>query len=243
MLKPDSQIFYFDSKIRYVGKKTSQWLRFLDRTFIPMALCGLFLHSPQSVVRVGNVWIWGRVQREVGLRASWTQWPCGFLPQEWRLDPLDLVVSLQHHLRDRLPGAPEVLQQPYSATRGPGVCGTEPRGKVCTLSAPGIAILALTVIPVWSVPLQLQFWIRLGLSVASLSVELNDPPLFPAFFNFDQSLGLTAPLGRRGACTVHSAEQFPRDWRCMDSGHLCAGLPRDQAYGSAGEWLFLLEFN
>lgn len=51
-----------------------------------------------------------------------------------------------------------------------------------TLSAPGIAILALTVIPVWSVPLQLQFWIRLGLSVASLSVELNDPPLFPAFF-------------------------------------------------------------
>lgn len=56
--------------------------------------------------------------------------PAALSPQERRLDALDHLVALQHHLRHRLPGAAARLQQPHAAPRGPRVRGAEPRGEV-----------------------------------------------------------------------------------------------------------------
>lgn len=50
--------------------------------------------------------------------------------QERSLDPLDVLVPLQHQLRHRLPGPPALLQQPDASPRRTSVCGPEPRGEV-----------------------------------------------------------------------------------------------------------------
>lgn len=50
--------------------------------------------------------------------------------QERSLDSLDLLGSLQHQLRHRLPSPPALLQQPDTAPRRPSVRGPEPRGEV-----------------------------------------------------------------------------------------------------------------
>lgn len=89
----------------------------------------------------------------VGADRAWTLSLPGLMiallpfPQERRLDSLDVVVSLQHYLWDRLPGAAALLQQPHSQARGPGVRGTEPRGKVRDHPAASTATLTLTLIP------------------------------------------------------------------------------------------------
>lgn len=97
--------------------------------------------------------------------------PLASLHQEWRLDPLDLLVTLQHNMWHWLPGAAAVLQQPHAEARGPRVRGPEPRGKVCARWPPALAPQAF--ILVWSAVV-----LYLGsLSMASLLTQWN-PLLF-----------------------------------------------------------------
>lgn len=208
----------------------------------PGLLARVAFAAHTSVVPVGGSpgWTWGRVQIEVGPHASWPQWPCCFFPQERRLDPLDLVVSLQHHVWDRLPGAAAVLQQPHPAARGPGVRGAEPRGEVGTYPLRlRVATLPLPVIPVQLVSLRFQFLDPAQLVCGILFCWAE----WPLFFH---PLISTKAWGRQlhwWACRVHSAQPLLRDGRCRDSGHLCAGLPGEEASESAAEWLLLLKFH
>lgn len=105
-------------------RKTWQESRFPSQSaFSPAA--------PRQGAHVGG----GRLEAQVGahrgqsLRLGLSA-PAALSPQERRLDALDHLVALQHHLRHRLPGAAARLQQPHAAPRGPRVRGAEPRGEV-----------------------------------------------------------------------------------------------------------------
>lgn len=175
------------------------------------------------------MWIWGWVQTEV-----WLQWPWCFLSQEWRLDPLDLVVSVQHHLRDRLPGAPEVLQQPHAPARGPGVCGTEPRGKVGTLSAPASLSSCLLSFQRGRSPGGFRF----GSYSAYSGIQFcwaQWPSSLPDILSFWPKLeGDSITGGHRGACRVHSAGPFPGDWRPRSRGSAGLGSLETRQAGLLG---------